>query len=64
MKLKKCTSPTERHSWQFVRNRTVHTRTICTASFSLKGVYKCKVCGLSKYGQPGNLADAQEAMTL
>lgn len=64
MTLKKCSSATERHSWQFVRNRTVYTRTICKASFSLKGVYRCKVCGLFKYGQPSNLADAQGAMTI
>ncbi len=64
VKLKPCTSPTTRHSWQFVRNRTVHTKTLCTARFTLKGVYKCQCCGVTKYGQPGNPADAQMALPL
>lgn len=46
--MKKCTLG-NRHKWQFVKNMQITTQTINTATFSLKGLYKC-ACGATKYG--------------
>lgn len=59
MKLKPCIDG-KKHSWLFVRNRTVFTKTITTASFRLKGLYRCRDCKQWKYGLPRNNTPKEE----
>lgn len=59
MKLKPCIDG-KKHSWKFVKNRTIHTKTITTARFTLKGLYQCRNCHKFKYGAAGNNTPKEE----
>lgn len=43
----------KRHKWTFIRNETTTSGTLRTVRVSLKGVYRCEVCGKAKLGEPG-----------
>lgn len=49
-KVKPCAEG-RKHKWEWVRNRIVASLRITAASFTLRGLYKCSVCGDSKYGE-------------
>lgn len=49
--LKKCTSASEKHRWQFVRN-ALHAKKIDshTVDITSYGIYRCVTCGGRKTG--------------
>lgn len=49
--MKSCTIG-KKHAWNFVRNKTVVTKTAKSISLSARGLYKCQ-CGAAKYGPVG-----------
>lgn len=50
--LKPCSSPNQRHTWEWRRNTTTRTQTLSTVHLTWRGVYRCASCAQTKFGQP------------